>query len=104
MDEYIEREAAIDCLMEVLDMPHHAEFLYTDEICGALNSIPAADVRENVKGEWVVHKTKIGNEYTTCSNCKIDFSFRTDKGTLAKLDMRGTNFCPNCGADMREES
>jgi hypothetical protein len=43
--EYIEREAAIDCLMEILDKPHHAEFLYTDEVCGAINSIPAADAR-----------------------------------------------------------
>lgn len=42
--EYIPREVAIDCLMEVLDKPHHAEFLYTDEICAALNSIPDADV------------------------------------------------------------
>ncbi len=45
MAEYIDRETAIDCLMAVLDKPHHAEFLYTDEICGTLNSIPAADVR-----------------------------------------------------------
>jgi len=44
MAEYIERETAIDCLMGILDKPHHAEFLYTDEICGTLNSIPAADV------------------------------------------------------------
>jgi len=29
MAEYIKREAAIDCLMEILDKPHHAEFLYT---------------------------------------------------------------------------
>lgn len=42
--EFIEREDAIDFLMAVLDKPHHAEFLYTDEICAALNSIPAADV------------------------------------------------------------
>ena len=27
-------------------------------------------------------------------------AFRTDKGTLAKLDMRGMLYCPNCGARM----
>ena len=45
MSEYIEREKAIDYLMEIIDRPNHPEWLWTDEICGSLNAIPAADVR-----------------------------------------------------------
>ena len=43
--EYIEREKAIDYLMEIIDRPNHPEWLWTDEICDSLNTIPAADVR-----------------------------------------------------------
>ena len=35
-------EDAIDVLMKILDKPNHAEFLYTDEICEALDSVPSA--------------------------------------------------------------
>ena len=42
MDDTIYRQAAIDALVEILDRPNHAEFLYVDEICGALGSLPSA--------------------------------------------------------------
>ena len=38
----IYEEDAIDALMEILDRPNHAEFLYTDEICKALEDLPSA--------------------------------------------------------------
>ena len=41
-NDLISRQAAIDALMEILDRPKHAEFLYTDEICRALNELPSA--------------------------------------------------------------
>lgn len=42
MNDLISRQAAIDALMEILDRPNHAEFLYTDEICKALKALPSA--------------------------------------------------------------
>ena len=42
MDDLISRQAAIDAFMEILDRPNHAEFLFTDEICGVLGSMPSA--------------------------------------------------------------
>lgn len=42
MSDLIERQAAIDALMTILDKPNHAEFLYTDEICKVLNDLPSA--------------------------------------------------------------
>ena len=52
------------------------------------------------RGFWAVRHTKAGKPYTECTRCGTDFSFRTDKGTIAKLDMRGMLYCPHCGALM----
>jgi hypothetical protein len=41
MSDLISRQAAIDTLMEILDKPNHADFLYTDEIYNALNGLPS---------------------------------------------------------------
>ena len=65
-----------------------------------LDEIPAADVAEVVHGQWILHHTVIGSPYTECSHCCTDFAFKTDRGTLAKLDMRGMPYCPRCGAKM----
>ena len=47
MDDLISRQAAIDALMEIMDRPNHAEFLYTDEICKTLNDLPSAQTEWN---------------------------------------------------------
>lgn len=72
-------------------------------ILGAIDALPAADVASVVHGRWIQMKTSIGKTYSVCSCCKTDFKFKTDKGTLARLDMNGTNYCPNCGAKMDKE-
>ena len=51
-----------------------------------IDDIPTADVRENVRGEWI---SIMGHQ--VCSICGY------------KNDIVPTNFCPNCGADMRGE-
>ena len=54
---------------------------------------PTADVRENVKGEWIEITDKDAPITYACSVCG------------AGIDYRGfANFCPNCGADMRGEA
>lgn len=60
---------------------------------------PTADVRENVNGEWIERKPMnfgkcvngLGSIFI-CSVCGEEISCCT------------TNFCPNCGADMRGET
>lgn len=61
---------------------------------------PAADVAEEVHGRWILHHTVTGNPYTECSNCCTNVAVKTDKGTFAKLDMRGMPYCPFCSAKM----
>lgn len=68
-----------------------------NECCVILESMPTADVRENVKGEWIVDDPR--SEH--CSNCGHEYY-------ITSLFMVGINdeppFCPNCGADMRGEA
>ena len=51
-------------------------------------------IEERPKGEWITHSDY--PDRLICSNCnhKYDVWFVNN----------GTNFCPNCGADMRGEN
>lgn len=88
MAEYIEREK----LIEHLQKDPLFELVERYGITGVIESIPAADVRPVVRATW--RRYSPFTDTYECSNCGeqvIDEQFRT-------------NFCPNCGADMREES
>ena len=90
-DEYISREAA---LMKLMQDGCSAKNLQS------ISDMPAADVAEVVHGRWILHHTVTGNPYTECSNCCTNVAVKTDKGTFAKLDMRGIHYCPFCSAKM----
>lgn len=108
--EYIPREAALAFQNEV--EPLLCRNVVTHDIMSAtkdadmvkyLQSIPAADVRHVVRGRWVDYPEclKYTNAYSddhiVCSACEECFS-------ILDNDCERFNFCPNCGADMREES
>ena len=97
MSEYIEREKAIDYLMEIIDRPNHPEWLWTDEICGSLNAIPAADVRPVVRGRW--NRTDAYPHRLYCSVCYNTY-LKNDE-LLERWEFP-LNYCPNCGAKMEE--
>ena len=78
MDDYISREAA---------KTEFERYGAEDDAIAVLNSIPAADVRPVVRGRW---KRRKNWSRCVCSAC----SFESDSEY---------HFCPNCGADMREE-
>ena len=58
-------------------------------------AIPAADVRENKKRYW--YEDEAG--CAICSECR-EYAFETSTHHISGWFPR---FCPNCGADMREE-
>ena len=73
---------------------HH--FIVENELKTHLDfvkQLPAAPVREVVRGEWKLNRDGSG----TCSVCHFTQSNVWD------LDRR-QNYCGHCGADMREES
>ena len=80
MAEYIEREAFLDAIERM--KPYHQD---ADDIAEMLQNFPAAGVRPVVRGKWIKIKYR-----SICRDC----SFR---------GFASWNFCPNCGADMREE-
>lgn len=60
-----------------------------------IDNVPTADVRENVHGKWIIHKDSaiVHDRLITnyeCSVCRVWSRYHS-------------NFCPNCGADMRGE-
>lgn len=99
MAEYIDREAAILTLLDKGQRSKRYHLgdvweLNFDEIKEAIASIPAADVRPVVKASWQYKTITVpggkGQTYAKwrCTACKGKAKERT-------------NFCPNCGADMR---
>ena len=63
------------------------------EVLGIMSGQPTADVRENVRGEWVEK-----NDVYRCSVCGKEALWSERIGSVR------TDFCPNCGADMRGEA
>ena len=94
--EYIEREAAIKLFnFAVLDCLGMEPTIRAGDIIKALESIPAADVREVKRGRWINQ----GADSEICSACGSRFY-------ISALFAVGINdepdFCPNCGAWMEE--
>ena len=89
MAEYIEREAAIKAISTAMGKVDRK--IMRDR----LMSIPSADVREVVRGRWTEYHTKCGKGYG-----KIYYQHEECSCQIFEAPY---NFCPNCGADMREE-
>lgn len=81
MAEYIEREKIWPAL-NVACAP------YNRATAMAIESIPVADVRPVKRGIWITRPYMMGNTQF-CSLCSENYGVKY-------------NFCPNCGADMRE--
>lgn len=84
--DYINREAAIEAVRGRFSMP------VDNLIAEVILAIPAADVREVVRAEWVFKwdaKKDPKKLFTriVCSECRLHTG-------------QVSNFCPNCGAMM----
>jgi hypothetical protein len=91
MSDYISRDSVINRVLELAKEPSIQKCPDTvNGLLGAYNILyefPSADVRENIKGEWI-EKEEHGTFWVVCNKCNKQHAF-------------STNFCPNCGADMR---
>ena len=81
MSDYISREKVLE-FVEPDARPFLAE---------RIRNIPAADVRPVVRGEWRERRFSEDVYGAECSVCHTTWDY-------------GTNFCPNCGAEMKEET
>lgn len=99
MKEYIEREAVIRLIQtegynEKYDLGHPKD---NDWFCEEVNRIPAADVVEVKRGEWVVIEDLFG-EICHCSECGFFMCVNEPGNGLP--DVESLKYCPNCGAKM----
>ena len=94
MAEYIKKSAADDALRERAELYDGHGWTYAASIINgdrsAIISVPPADVRENVRGEWIEDGFL---DRKTCSVCGAWIANNTGTAVL--------NYCPNCGADLR---
>lgn len=103
MSEYISKQEAIEAFSDMSDgMPiTHGDVISDTTAVNVIKSIPSADVRENKHAYWK-KRTYIGNHKTVtmnvCSECDKEFGWDIETG----ISISDNNFCPNCGADMRE--
>lgn len=98
MDDYISRQAVIKAF-ENADkdvMANYGEYygcewgFSIEAVNQTINSITDADVRPVVRGIW--------GDDDCCTNCGEEADYNWERGIHYY-----SNFCPNCGADMREE-
>lgn len=86
--------------MRLIDADAYKKYLEDEWIPANFDAIDAQPTIEPKQGEWVYEFTKVENPSTDkwviqrgklyCSECKEE-------------TYRMSNFCPDCGADMRKE-
>ena len=85
MSRYIDADAAI---VRISKHVQNDWLMY--EIKEAIKNIPTANVRENVKGEWI----ECDDRHCECPICHSVWSYFENM-------VEYFDFCPHCGADMR---
>lgn len=95
MAEYIDKETAVLFLWESAEglhgTPSWASLL--EECADKIADFPAADVRENVRAEWIQHYE------TTSDNETLPYGWECS--LCGRWEMEKQPFC-NCGAKMEE--
>lgn len=94
MADYIERQAAVSRFEQLKEQADTLrDKLYLDGVMAVIDALPAANVRENVQGEWKTNSDR--PDTLICSVCGAGYD-------MWKHDPH--NFCPNCGARMVNKS
>lgn len=95
----IDSEALITQIMNKMRRYNYDEtrILTLASVIKRVDELPTIDVVERKKGHWIS-----AAEFEECSVCHVKHlkEFQTVYG---KAQWIKSNFCPNCGADMREE-
>lgn len=97
MNRYIDadllKQSIPNTKMDEFENCRYCRLLDEEQVKDLIDQQPTADVRENVKGEW---------HDGDCSHC--GWSWRDIAYDSDLHNGLQSNFCPNCGADMRGEA
>lgn len=86
MADYIERQAALHAVNE---------FFHDPKVDIALNAVPAANVREDVQGEWLPNIVHINTGKPQAENYQMGWKC----SVCGRIEFAKQPFC-NCGARM----
>lgn len=91
------RNGKLKTLYEIGDAPCRACAI--NDVLDDVEDAPAADVRPVVRGKWIpVGVDDMDEGMYKCSECGSEHFFPE-----ILLGIPADNYCPNCGADMREK-
>lgn len=96
MSEYISKEDALKALCSLCGWDFFACDLCA-EYC-AIGEVTPADVKPIVRGEWIN-----AGDFEQCSVCK-GTHLKKVSTVYGDAILIKSDFCPKCGADMRERS
>ena len=102
MNELISRQAVIDALKEgtnVCDLITRTRKMRID-IIDVIKALPSVN-STRAHGEWIEKQHFFGRCSAECSICGKRASGQSEE-TAGGFVYSYTDFCPNCGADMRE--
>ena len=95
MSDLISRQAAIDSIQKEIDKYYNEAgggYYLAENAIDTLKALPSSEP-ERKKGKWENYIADTGVEHwrvIRCSECE-------------KVAIERYNYCPHCGADMREE-
>lgn len=105
MTDYISREYVLKCMEDSFKNAGISAEAKA-KMTRWLNKAPTADVREVKRGKWIAHPDKSFRETDVCSACGIGSERRKyglNPDGSEYVTEWSWDFCPWCGADMREE-
>jgi hypothetical protein len=88
------------CIDVFADDHKEIPYLKAAEVLRGFDEIPAADVAPVVHGEWV-SLTDCANAGVYCSVCHKKV-YKEDYAWCNKKNKVRSNYCPNCGAHMKD--
>ena len=94
MNEIIYRQDAIDSLANMYCKSDSEGYVWIirSDAWAEIDALPPAQPEECKRGKWLLHTDeRFDIDYYKCSECGYE--------PYRKMDI--SNFCPNCGADMR---
>lgn len=96
MVEYIKRQVAVSRFEQLKEQADTLrDKLYLDGVLAVIDTLPAANVREDVHARWEPEENIFDDSTWYCSACHEPWTL-----IYGTPEENGMHFCPNCGAKM----